>query len=101
MWPHSSEGNVLADMCCWCNRKVKKEKVCNVYNSDGEISEINGKDNVNLCNLPEHVDDPYLDRNIQNGVLGFRYETKQSLIIVYSSIEAKTFCMLMRLDPLR
>ena len=50
--------------------------------------------------LPEHVDNAYINRNVQTGILGFCYETKDSSFIVYSSIEAKTFCILMKLKPL-
>ena len=85
-------------MCCGA-KKVKNHQVQNIYSADGEITA--EKQNEHCLNLPEHVDDPYLNRNVRTGILGFRYETKNSSIVVYSSVEAKTFCMLMRLELLR
>ena len=80
---------------CFSGLQSKKANVCNTFNSDGGISEepINNE-------LPEHVDNIYLNRNVKTGVLGFRYETKNSTIIVYSSIETKTFCYIMKITPL-
>ena len=73
-------------------------KVHKLLNSDGEI--ISDESNEHYVDLPEHVDNPYLNRNVQKGILGFRYEMKSSMLVVYSSVEAKTFCTLMRLGPL-
>ena len=81
-------------MCCWC--KKAKTEVSSVYNSDGELI----IDEPNHTELPEHVDNLLLNRNVHTGVLGFRYETKDTVIIVHTSIEAKTFCMIMQLRPI-
>ena len=85
-------------MCCG-NHKVRTDKVHKVHNSGGEVNKINQNDTY--LNIHEHVDDPLLNRNLRTGILGFRYEMKKSTIIIYLSIEAKTFCMLMRIEPLR
>ena len=84
---------------CWCNKKHKFPEVQSVYSSDTEIpSQDNGE---NLENLPEHVDNLLLNRDIfKNGILGFRYETKDVVIMSYTSVEAKTFCLLMRIRPI-
>ena len=76
----------------------KKVKVRSVYSLDGELI---ANENTDITReLPEHNDDPSLNRNVQYRVLGFRYENKNETIMVYSSVEAKTFCMLMRLSPI-
>ena len=87
-------------MCCSsksCNSN--KSKVYSVHNSNGEIN--SDEENDHHVELPKHVDDPFLNRNVKRGTLGFRYETKNEMLLVYSSLEAKTFCILMSLSPLR
>ena len=59
-----------------------------MFNSDGQQVNVSSEDNnLNLNELPEHVDNLLLNRNVHKGVLGFRYETKDTEIIVYTSIE--------------
>ena len=83
---------------CWCCIKVRSE-VSSIFNSNGELVE----DEVieTTANLPEHIDNPTLNRDLRNGVLGFRYENKKDVLIVYTSLEAKTFCILMKIKPMR
>ena len=80
-------------MCCWSTEK-DCQKVKSIHNLDGEEA------NQETPDLKEHVDNIYVNRNVQTGILGFYYETKDNSFIVYSSIEAKTFCILMKLKPL-
>ena len=82
-------------MCCFAN-KAKNKKVYKVHYQDEELEQTDIVEN-----LPEHVDNPYLNRSIPHGVLGFRYENKNATIIVYSSVETKTFYYIMQLKPLR
>ena len=82
---------------CWFLSK-KRKQVSSVYNSDGEL--IDEKQNDTEIDLPEHVDNLILNRNVHNGTLGFRYKNKDATVIVYSSIEARTFCLIMHLSPL-
>ena len=83
-------------MCYWSE---KRKDIESVYDSDGQLVEVaSQEDNINQ--LPEHVDNLLLNRNVHKGLLGFRYETKDTKIIVYTSIEAKTFCMIMDLKPI-
>ena len=52
--------------------------------------------------IPEHSDNPFLNRNLTKGILGFLYENKaDGITLVYSSLEAKTFCKLMSISPLK
>ena len=84
---------------CFCNR------------SRGQISSKHqGNDQVEITrttqfipkDIPEHVDNPFLNRDLRTGILGFRYETKsQGMSLVYSSLEAKSFCIIMKIHPLR
>ena len=67
-----------------------------VFDSNGELSQ-----EPNEFDLPEHADNAFLNRNVQTGILGFRYETKNWTFIVYSSIESKTFCLIMKLTPMK
>ena len=71
---------------------MEKHSVKSIQNSE--------ETNLPAPDLPEHVDNAYLNRNVQTGILGFRYETKNSNFIIYSSVEAKTFCILRNLKPL-
>ena len=50
--------------------------------------------NENVFNVPEHVSSSFVNRNIMTGILGFRYETKNEMFIVYTLVEAKTFVSL-------
>ena len=54
-----------------------------------------------INSLPEHVDDPFLNRDVVKGILGFYYETKSDSLIVYSTPESKTFALLMKIKPLK
>ena len=81
----------LFQMCC-SKMTGKNSKVYAKYSTNGELCE----EPVAL-HVPEHVDNPLLDRNVKNGILGFRYETQNSTIVVYSSIECKTFCYIVQL----
>ena len=52
--------------------------------------------------IPEHCDNPFLNRDVVKGILGFRYENKvDGQIVVYTSLEAKTYCKLMKTTPLK
>ena len=75
-------------MCCWSDNR---KDIASVFNSDDQQVNLSSEDNLNLNELPEHVDNLLLNRNVHKGILGFRYETKDIEIIVYTSIEAKTF----------
>ena len=84
-----------------CNGRttVNHEKKC-VSTYTSEV--VNGNTTEIPSYVPEHVDNPILDRNLKTGVLGFRYENKSDgMIIVYTSPEAKTFCKLMKIHPLK
>ena len=80
-------------MCCFSENSKNVKSVC--------TSDIDGtSEDEYLVELPEHVDNLLLNRDVHRGILGFRYETKDTEIIVYTSIEAKTFCMIMQLKPI-
>ena len=81
---------------CWY-KKGKKQEIKSVHNSNGEINE---ESNEATSDLPEHFDNAFLNRHVQTGILGFYYETRNTSFLVYSSVEAKTFCMLMKLKPM-
>ena len=78
----------------------------NTQDKNSKRQVLHQSDNTNQANIPqdipEHCDNPLLNRNLKNGALGFRYENKKDgMTVVYSSAEAKTFCMLMRISPLK
>ena len=82
---------------CFGNTKLENRKVFCVHNGNEEI-ENEAEPN---SNVPQHVDYPLLNTNVKTGILGFRYETKEEMFTIYSSLETKTFCMIMQLAPLR
>ena len=84
---------------CFGSPKNDENDVSSVYDRNGEMS--NEEHNHTPIDLVEHNDNPFLNRHVQYGILGFRYETKNESILVYSSVEAKTFCMIMRLGPMK
>ena len=52
--------------------------------------------------LPEHSDNPFINRDLRSGILGFRYENKSDgMFIVYTSIQSKTYCKMMKIAPLK
>ena len=81
---------------CFSFCKQENNEVHNVNDEEGAIN----SENSDTYGCPEHVDNPFLNRHYKNGILGFRYETKNECFIIYSSIENKTFCYLMRLKPI-
>ena len=85
---------------CLGRERVKTSTVHKVHNSDGVYDPQEPNQNFGV-DLPEHADNALLNTNVQTGILGFRYETKNSSLLVYSSIETKTFCYIMQLTPLK
>ena len=85
-------------MCC-TSKKDRTDSVQAKFNSEGQV-ESDDENNLEV-ELPEHVDNLLLNRNVHNGVLGFRYENKNYTVISYTSIEAKTFCMIMQITPIK
>ena len=81
-------------MCCW-SQNLESKPVSSPYDSNGEIST-----NQPIYDIPQHADYALLNTDILTGILGFRYETKDSLIVVYSTVETKTFCYIMQLKPI-
>ena len=88
---------------CWAFIQGKNQNVHKIDNSEGEISNDTASENaVHVpVDLPEHVDNPLLNRDVKTGILGFRYENKLCTITVYSSIECKTFCWIMGYKPMK
>ena len=84
-------------MCCSCK---KDTKVYSVHTVNGKIQPDEPSLNQ-YSEIPEHVDNGLLNRNVHKGILGFRYETKDTSFVVYTSVEAKTFCYIMQLKPLK
>ena len=86
---------------CWCSKQTMK--VEKYHSSNGEVAsgDENSCGSHLLDQLPEHVDNPFLNRNVQTGALGFRYANKKEKLIVYSSIEAKTFCIVMSIKAIK
>ena len=82
-------------MCC-ASKRESKQKISSIYNSDGELE----TEVENEIDIPQHADNPFLDTNVLTGVLGFRYENKDSIIVVYSNVETKIFCLRMQLKPI-
>ena len=83
---------------CFSRDRGKPTKVSKVFNADGTISE---ESESNDLDLPGHADNPLLNTNVKTGILGFRYETKNSSLVVYSNVQCKTFCFIMQLTPLK
>ena len=78
---------------CYSCKKVEEQKLESVHSLNEEVE-------IDVGNVPEHVDYVLLNHDLKKGILGFRYENKKSMFIVYTSPEAKTFCILMRIKPL-
>ena len=81
-------------MCLPNIRKVSNTVKC-VFNQEEEINEINVHPE-----LPEHFDNPFINKHLVKGILGFYYENKNGGHLIYRSPEAKTFCYLMSIKPL-
>ena len=77
---------------CFANINEKDKET---VKEDQEANE-----NNTVLPVPEHVDSILVPPNLKNDILGFRYETKNDVITVYTSPEAKTFCMLMGIKPI-
>ena len=61
------------------------------YEEDGSINE-----QIELVYIPDgihnHIDNPVLYDNLEDGILAFIYENGQGLHIVYTSFEAELMC---------
>ena len=87
--------NILLQMCCLSS----EQKVYKLHESEGKDPSDEAQSQI--PELPEHVDNPFINRDLQKGILGFRYETKNAEFTVYSSSAAKTFCTLMKISPIK
>ena len=85
---------------CLGKHIIREQTVSKVLDTNGDIVSDEEEVNSSLNNLPSHADNPFLNCDLKNGVLGFRCENKKETIVIYSSIESKTFCTLMKLRPL-
>ena len=54
---------------------------------DGSVNE-NVQSNHIPNDIPEHVDNPFINTDIEEGILGFVYETKDESVTVWTSEEA-------------
>ena len=54
---------------------------------NGTVNETNTSSDIPV-DIPEHVDNPFLDTDIEEGILGFIYETKDETVTVWTSEEA-------------
>ena len=81
-------------MCCW-SQNITSDQVCSVYDANGEIS----TNEQEIFDLPQH-DYALLNTDVLTGILGFHYETKDTVIVVYSTVETKTFCYIMQIKPI-
>ena len=70
----------------------EKDEIQPYFNQEGTINE------PETIILPEgihqHVDNPVLDDDIQDGILAFVYETSNGVHIVYTSPESQALCEL-------
>ena len=77
---------------CFANLRASESTLEPLYNPDGEIieqqTEIYVPDEIH-----EHVDSVFLNRDLENGILGFMYETSYAVIVVWTSEEAQLLCM--------
>ena len=81
---------------CWGYQKVTGNQVCSVYDCNGELA----TDSPEIYDIPQHADYPLLNTDVLTGILGFCYETKDTVIVIYSTVETKTFCYIMQLKPI-
>ena len=75
-------------MCLVTNKRNENNNTTLNIEDDTQLDE-----SIIIANpqLPEHVDNPFLNTDIKNGVLGFRYENKNAKVTVYSNVETKHF----------
>ena len=83
---------------CYSNVNKRPQPVEKV---EPETTNINLENDMCIGELPEHNDSISIDRDLHTGILGFRYENKNEELIVYSSPEAKTLCIMMRKKPMK
>ena len=75
-----------------CFPNAKKSDLCAKYDEEGTIIEENSHETDIPEDISEHVDNVFLNRDLYNGILAFIYETKDQLIVVWTSDEAIALC---------
>ena len=83
---------------CFCTISKQHKTVYKVVASNGD-SIVDPQLHL-PSNLPNHWDNPYLNTTLPNGILGFFYENKDSTVTVHTSVESRTFCILMKIEPI-
>ena len=78
---------------CFAKGTQYKNNLRPKYNT--EDSTVNDENTSNTSStmyipeeMPEHVDSPFLDRNVDTGILAIIYENSDEILIVWTSDEA-------------
>ena len=87
---------------CLGKKFNKHNHVKKVFDANGDIVNTEQTDgNLDINAFPAHIDNALLDTSIPHGVLGFRYQNKEECLIVYSTVETKTYCYIMGIIPIK
>ena len=62
-------------MCFPTKHEQKKDVQAKYDEQDGSVNESYPNSDIS-SDIPEHVDNPFIDTDIEEGILGFVYETK-------------------------
>ena len=69
-----------------------KQNICPHFDENGAINERSNLNNVVRDGIEEHVDSPFLNKDLDDGILGFIYKNADEIIIVWTSKEAEEMC---------
>ena len=82
-------------MCFAKENPHKTELKAKFDEQNGEIVDDSANESPNplLLDLPEHVDNPFVHKEIEHGILGHIYETKDQIITVWNNCNDSEICL--------
>ena len=74
---------------CFAKRSEYRKDLSPMHNKDGTVNDdINTSKLLIPEDLPEHIDNPTLNKDLETGILALIYETRDEVTIVWTSDEA-------------
>ena len=77
---------------CFAKRSEYWTDLSPMYDNDGTVNdEISTTSLVIPEDIIEHIDDPFLNKDVEKGILALIYETRYHILIVWTSDEAYNY----------
>ena len=73
---------------CFAKCTKYRQDLSPMHNKDGTVNDDKTTELIIPEEIPEHNDNPNLNRDLESGILAFIYESRDEVMIVWTSDEA-------------